>query len=37
MNRELQAILSYMEKERGIERETLVQAVEFALQSAVRK
>ncbi len=37
MNNELIAILNYMEKERGIERETLVEAVEFALQSALRK
>lgn len=37
MNNELIAILNYMEKERGIERETLIQAVEFALQSALRK
>ncbi len=37
MNNELIAILNYMEKERGIERETLIEAVEFALQSATRK
>jgi N utilization substance protein A len=37
MNNELQTILAYMEKERGIDREVLIQAVEFALQSAVRK
>ncbi len=37
MNNELIAILNYMEKERGIERETLIEAVEFALQSAARK
>ena len=37
MNNELQAILNYMERERGINRETLLQAVEFALQSAARK
>lgn len=37
MNVELQAILNYIEKERGLDRETLVQAVEYALQSAVRK
>jgi N utilization substance protein A len=37
MNNELLTILSYMEKERGIERETLIQAVEYALQSAARK
>ena len=37
MNNELIAILNYMEKERGIEREVLIEAVEFALQTAVRK
>jgi len=37
MNSELSAILNYMEKERGIDRETLIQAVEFALQSASRR
>ncbi len=37
MNVELQAILNYIEKERGLDRETLVQAVEYALQSAARK
>ncbi len=37
MNSELQAILNYMEKERGIDREVLIQAVEFALQTAARK
>ncbi len=37
MNNELQTILNYMEKERGIEREVLIEAVEFALQSAARK
>ena len=37
MNNELQTILSYMERERGIEREVLIEAVEFALQSAARK
>ena len=37
MNGELQAILNYMEKERGIDREILIQAVEYALQSASRK
>ena len=37
MNSELQTILNFMEKERGIDRETLIQAVEFALQSAARK
>jgi len=37
MNNELLAILNYMEKERGIDRETLAQAVEYALQTAARK
>jgi len=37
MNNELIAILNYMEKERGIEREVLIEAVEFALQTAARK
>ncbi len=37
MNNELIAILNYMEKERGIDREVLVEAVEFALQTAIRK
>ncbi|MCK5850344.1 MAG: transcription termination/antitermination protein NusA [Kiritimatiellae bacterium] len=37
MNTDLQNILNYMEKERGIERETLIQAVEVAMQSAARK
>ncbi len=37
MNNELQAILNYMEKERGLDREVLIQAVEYALQSATRK
>ena len=32
MNSELLAVLNYMEKERGIDRETLIQAVEYALQ-----
>ena len=37
MNAELQTILNYMEKERGIDRETLIQAVEVAMQTAARK
>jgi N utilization substance protein A len=37
MNNELATILNYMEKERGIDREVLIEAVEFALQSASRK
>lgn len=37
MNSELLTILNYMEKERGIDREVLLKAVEFALESASRK
>ncbi len=37
MNNELQAVVEYMEKERGIDRETIIQAVESALVSASRK
>jgi len=37
MNNELLTILNFMEKERGIDREVLLQAVEFALQSAAKK
>lgn len=37
MNQELLNILNYMEKERGIDKEVLIKAVEFALQSAARK
>ncbi len=37
MNGELSAVLNYLEKERGIDRETLIQAVEAALLSASRK
>ena len=37
MNGELAAVLSYLEKERGIDRETLFQTVETALLSASRK
>ena len=37
MNNELLTILNYMEKERGIDREVLLKAVEYALQSAAKK
>jgi N utilization substance protein A len=37
MNNELLAVLEYMERERGIERETLIEAVETALLSASKK
>ncbi len=36
-NNELLAVIEHMEKERGIERETLIQMVEAALLSAARK
>jgi N utilization substance protein A len=37
MNSELLAVLEYMERERGIDRETLLKAVESALLSASKK
>ena len=37
MNNELLAVLDYMERERGIDRETLIKAVESALMSAAKK
>jgi transcription termination/antitermination protein NusA len=37
MNNELLAVLDYMERERGIDRETLLSAVEAALLSASKK
>ncbi len=37
MNNELLTVLSYLERERGINRETLIEAIEFALQSAAKK
>lgn len=37
MNNELTAVLNYMEKERGLDREMLIQALESALVSAARK
>lgn len=37
MNNELLTILEYMEKERGIDRETLIEAVEYAMQSAAKR
>ena len=37
MNNDLLTILNFMEKDRGIDREVLIQAVEYALQSAARK
>ncbi len=37
MNAELQAVIDYYEREKGIERETLIEALEHALVSAARK
>src|SRR5690606_676271 len=37
MNAELQAVIDYYEREKGIDRETLIQAVENALVTASRK
>ncbi len=37
MNSELAAIVNYMEKERGIDPETLIEAIEFSLRQASRK
>ena len=37
MNNELLAVLDYMERERGIDRETLLKAVESALLTASKK
>lgn len=37
MNSELQAVVEYMEKERGIDRETVIEAIESALLSASKK
>lgn len=37
MNSELLNTLNYMEKERGIDKEVLIKAVEYALQSAAKK
>ncbi len=37
MNSELVAVLDYMERERGIDREVLIKAVESALYSAAKK
>ncbi|MCS6770751.1 MAG: transcription termination factor NusA [Kiritimatiellae bacterium] len=37
MNSELIAVLEYMERERGIDRETLIKAVESALMTAAKK
>lgn len=37
MNNELLTVINYLERDRGINREVLIQAVEYALQSAARK
>jgi len=37
MNSELSAVVEYMERERGVDRETILEAIESALQSAARK
>lgn len=37
MNKDLIAIFEYMEREKGIKRETLIQAIEMALKAAARK
>lgn len=37
MNIELQSVVEHMEKERGIDRETVIQAIESALLSAAKK
>ena len=37
MNSELQAVVEYMERERGIDRETMLSSLEGALLSASKK
>jgi N utilization substance protein A len=37
MNSELSAVVEYMERERGVDRETIITAIESALQSAADK
>lgn len=37
MNSEMQAIVEYMERERGLDRETIIRAIEDALLNAARK
>ncbi len=37
MNNELQAVIEYMERERGLERETVIEAIESALLSAAKR
>ena len=37
MNNELLTVINYMERERGVSRELIIQAIESALEAAVRK
>ncbi len=37
MNSELNAVVEYMERERGVDRETIIEAIESALQNAANK
>ncbi len=37
MNNELKAVVEYMERERGVERETIIEAIESALQNVANK
>lgn len=37
MNSELSAVVEYMERERGVDRETIIEAIESALQNAANK
>ncbi len=37
MNSELNAVVEYMERERGVDRETIIEAIESALQNAADK
>jgi len=37
MNNELLSIISYLERDRGVDREIIIQAIESAIQQAARK
>ncbi len=37
MNNELISIISYLERDRGVDREIIIQAIESAIQQAARK
>jgi N utilization substance protein A len=37
MNNELLSVVSYLERERGVNREVIIQAIESAVQQAARK